>query len=113
MTQNLFILVTGDPERTAFDPNLLGEGVKIEQGRDILNQIFNLFARYVLKVHSDEFIRNCLRYTLGRSFLDVIGPGDIVYIVSINKNSNDMWDQDLRMQELGAQAILLAVKRRN
>jgi hypothetical protein len=56
-------------------------------------------------VHSDEFIRKCLRYAPGRSYLVIIGPGDIAYIVSIIKNSNDMWDQDLRMQELGAQAI--------
>jgi hypothetical protein len=54
MTSNLFFLVTGDPWRTAFDPDLLGEGVKIERGSNILNQIFNLFAKYVRNVHSDE-----------------------------------------------------------
>ncbi len=75
--------------------------MKIEQGSNILNQIFNLIARYVRKVHSDEHIR----YSAGRSYLDVIEPDDIAYIVSIIKNSKDMWDQDLRMQELGAQAI--------
>jgi hypothetical protein len=41
----------------------------------------------------------------GRIFLDVIGSSDIVYIVSIIKNSKDMWDQDIRMQELGAKAM--------
>ncbi len=56
-------------------------------------------------MHSDEFILKCLRYTPGRSYPDVIGPGDIAYIVSIIKNSKDMWDHDLRMQELRAQAI--------
>jgi hypothetical protein len=88
-----------------FDLDLPVEGVKIEQGSNILNQIFNLFTRYVQKVHSDEFICKCLRYTPGRSYLDVIRPGDIAYIVSIIKNSKDMWDQDLRMQDLGAQDI--------
>ncbi len=39
------------------DPDLLGEMVKIEQGSYLLNQIFNLIARYVWKVHSDEHIR--------------------------------------------------------
>jgi hypothetical protein len=62
-------------------------------------------------VHSDEFIRKCLHYAPERSYLDVIGPGDIAYIVSIIKNSNDIWDQDLRMQELGAQAISSQEKR--
>ncbi len=79
--------------------------MKIERGSNLLNQIFNLFARYVQKVHSDEHIHKCLRYSAGRSFLDVIGPVDIAYIVLIIKNSKDMWDQDLRMQELGAEAM--------
>ncbi len=79
--------------------------MKIEQGSGLLNQIFNLIARHVRKIHSDEHIRKCLHYSTGRSFLDVIGPGDIAYIISIIKNSKDMWDQDLRMQELGAEAM--------
>jgi hypothetical protein len=88
-----------------FDPDLLGEMVKIEQGSNLLNQIFNLIARYVWKVHSGEHIRKCLRFSAGRRFLDVIGPGDIAYIVLIIKNSKDIWDQDLQMQEMGAQAM--------
>jgi hypothetical protein len=71
--------------------------VKIELGSVILNQIFDLFAQYVWKVHSDEFICKCLCYTPGRSYLDIIGPGDIFYILSIIKNSKDMLDQDIRM----------------
>jgi hypothetical protein len=79
MTYNLFFLLTGDPGtgRETFDPDLLGEMVKIEQGSNLLNQIFNLIARYVQKVHSDEHIRKSLRYSAGRSFLDIIGPHDI------------------------------------
>jgi hypothetical protein len=63
---------------------LLGEMVKIERGSNLLDQIFNLIARYVWKVHSDDHIHKVLmRYNAGRSFLDIIGPNDIVYIVSI------------------------------
>jgi hypothetical protein len=99
------------------NPDLLGEGVKIVRGYVILNQIFNLLAQYLRKVHSGEFIRKCLCYAPWRSYLDIIGPNDIVYNVSIIKNSKDMcivfliknskdmWDQDIRMQELGTQAI--------
>jgi hypothetical protein len=78
-----------------FDPDLLGEMVKIEQGSNLLHQIFNLIARYVRKVHSDEHIHKVIRYSTGRSFLDIIGPSDIAYIVSIIKNSKGMWDQDI------------------
>jgi hypothetical protein len=88
-----------------FDPDLLGKMVKIEQVSNLLNQIFTLIARYVWKVHSDEHIHKCLRYSAGRSFLDVIGPGDIAFIVLIIKNSKVMWDQDLQIGELWAQAM--------
>jgi hypothetical protein len=40
-----------------------------------------------------------------RKFLDVIGPSDRAYIVSKIKNSKDMSDQDIQMQELGAEAM--------
>ncbi len=79
--------------------------MKIERGSDLLNQIFNLIARYVRKVHSDEHIRKVICYSAGRSFLNIIGPSDIPYIVSIIKNSKGMWDQDIRVQELGAEAM--------
>jgi hypothetical protein len=85
----------GNPGRETFDPDLLEEKVKIEQGSNLLDQIFNLIARYVRKVHSDEHICKVIRYSAWRSFLDIIGPSDIVYVVSIFKNSKGMWDQDI------------------
>ncbi len=45
-----------------------------------------------------------MHYNAGRSFLDIIGPSDIGYILSIIKNSKGMWDQDIQMQELGKEA---------
>jgi hypothetical protein len=105
MTNNLFFQLTGDPGRETLDPDLLGEMVKIEQGNNLLNRIFNLIARYVWKVHSDEHIRKVLiGYNSVRSFLDIIGPSDIAYIISIIKNNKGMWDQDIQMQELGEEA---------
>ncbi len=108
MTYNLFFLLTGDPSnpgREMLDPDLLGEMVKIKQDSNLLNQIFNLITRYVQKVHSDEHIRQVIHYSAGRGFLDLIGPSDIAYIVSIIKSSRGMWDQDIQVQELGAEAM--------
>ncbi len=85
MMYNLFFLLTGDPGREMLHPDLLGGMVKIEQGSNLLNQIFNLIARYVRKVHSDEHIHNVICYNAGRSFPDIIGPSDIAYIVSISR----------------------------
>ncbi len=97
MTYKLFFLLTGDPRREMLDPDLLGKMVKIKQGSDLLDQIFNLITRYVRKVHSDEHIDKVIHYNAGRSFLNIIGPSDIAYIVSIIKNSKSMWDRDIRM----------------
>jgi hypothetical protein len=105
MRCNLFILLTGDLGRETLDTDLLGEMVNIEQESNLLNQIFNLVARYVQRVHSDERICKVLmHYNTGRSFLDIIGPNDIAYVVSIIKNSRGMWEQDIQMQELGEEA---------
>ena len=41
----------------------------------------------------------------GTSFIDIIGPNDITYVIAIFKNSKDMWDQDIRMRELGQAAM--------
>jgi hypothetical protein len=105
MAYNLYLLLTGDPGGEMLDPDLLGEMLKNEQGSDLLNQLFNLIARYVWKVHSDEHIHKVIRYSPGRSFLDIIGPSDIAYIVSIIKNSKGMWDQEIQVQELGAEGM--------
>jgi hypothetical protein len=106
MTYNLFFFIlTGDPGRETLDPDLLAEMVKIEQGSNLLNQIFNSIARYVRNVHADEHIRRAIRYSAERSFLDVIGPSDIAYIVSMIKNSKGMWDQDIRVLELGTEGM--------
>jgi hypothetical protein len=102
--QKIFLL-TGDPGRAMLYPDLLGEMVKIEQGSNLLNQIFNLIARYVQKVHVDEHIHRAIHYFAGRSFLDVIGQSNIAYIISMIKNSKSMWDQDIQVQELGAEGI--------
>ncbi len=103
--KNLFFLLTGDPGRETLDPDLLGEMVKTEWGSNLLDQIFNLIARYLRKVHSDEHIRKVLmHYNAGRSFLDIIGPSDTAYIVSIFMNSNGMWNQDIWMWEFGEEA---------
>ncbi len=90
MRYNLFFLLKGDPRRETLHPDLLGKMVKIERGSNLLDQIFNLIARYVRKVHSDEHICKVIRYNAGRSFLDIIGPSDIAYNVSIIKNSKGM-----------------------
>jgi hypothetical protein len=34
--------------------------------------------------------------------MDIIGPNDLAYVIALFKNSKEMWDQDIKMQEFGA-----------
>ncbi len=54
--------------------------------------LFDFFARYVRKV-PDEFICKTLKLGKGTSFIDVIGPNNIAYVIAVFKISQEMWDQ--------------------
>jgi hypothetical protein len=38
----------------------------------------------------------------GISYLDVIMPGDIAYVIALMKNTRELWDQDLSRSAAGA-----------
>ena len=100
-----FIVKTGNPNRKNINPDKLGMlDITGAEEADI-DGLFDFFARYVRKVHSDEFIRKNLKLFKGTSFIDVIGPNDIAYVIAVFKNSQKMWDQDIRMPESGKDAM--------
>jgi hypothetical protein len=43
-----------------------------------------------------------LRNNEGLSFIDIISPSDLAFVISVIKNGWDVWDQKIRMKELGA-----------
>ena len=82
-----------DPDNLATAPDLEDDG------------LYDFFARYVRRVHSDDFIRKALLKTPKTSFVDIIGPSDIAYVISIIKNSGDVWSQDVKMVEMGVRVM--------
>jgi hypothetical protein len=60
------------------------------------------FARYVRKAHSNSAIGSELRNNEGLLFVDIISLSDITFVISVIKNGKDVWDQKIRMKELGA-----------
>ncbi len=38
----------------------------------------------------------------GLSFVDRITPNDIAFVISVIKNGRNMWDQNIKMKQLGA-----------
>jgi hypothetical protein len=47
-------------------------------------------------------IKSELRNNKGLLFIDIISLSDIAFVISVIKNGWDVWDQKIRMKELGA-----------
>jgi len=74
-----FIVKRGNPNRENINPDELGTLDITGADEADNNSLFDFFARYVQKVHSDDFIRKTLKLGKGTSFIDIIGPNDIAY----------------------------------
>ena len=81
-----------DPNKGNIDPDTLikGLGAFYKPGKS-LTTVFEFFARYVRKLHSDRYIKKNLKDNPGINFLDMIGPSDVVYIICLLKNSMHVW----------------------
>ncbi len=55
-------------------------------------------------MNSDTLITKKLHCMTGCSFLDLIRPGDIAYVIPLVKNGRHVWDQTVWMKALGAAA---------
>ncbi len=98
---NLMMFVcSGDKNTDSLVPDNLATAPDLED-----NGLYNFFGRYVQWVHSDDFIRKSLMRLPQTNFVDIIGPSDIAYVISIIKNSGEVWDQDVKMKEKGAKAM--------
>ncbi len=64
--------------------------------------MYEFFARYVRKVYSDSDIKTDLKNNESLSFIDKITPSDIVFVICVLKNGCKVWDQNIKMMQLGA-----------
>ena len=90
-----FILLD-DPNRATLDPDKLAKGVipfirEHRHSRTACRPLYDFFVRYVRKLHSDQYLKTTLKNNPGKSFLDVIGPSDVAYVIALLKNSAEVW----------------------
>ncbi len=64
--------------------------------------MYKFFARYVRKVYSDSDIKTDLKNNEGFLFVDKITPSDIEFVISVLKIGHNVWDQNIKMKQLGA-----------
>ena len=81
------------------------DGVKTIIKEDNTPDLFDFLGRYVRKTHTDDLILKKLRASPGISYLDVIRPSDIAYVIALMKNAREIWDQDLRLSA-GGEAVM-------
>ncbi len=68
--------------------------------------MYDFLGRYICKIYTDDLIVRLLKRSVGDSYLDIIGPGDIVDVIALVKNGKEVWDQDLRYSAVGAAAMV-------
>jgi hypothetical protein len=90
-----FVSTIGDNNRGSVDPDMLKEGMKNYMNSMARVYLYVFIARYVRKVHPDSIIMQDLSENVGVSFIDMITPSDIAYVICFVKNGKDMWDQKI------------------
>ncbi len=93
---------TDDKNRDNIDPDKLKNEITNYPSPEDKEILYMFFARYVQTAHSDGVIKSELRNNEGLLFIDIISPSDIVFVISVIQNGWDVWDQKIRMKELGA-----------
>ncbi len=99
-----FISIIGDDNRGSVDPDMLKEGMKNYMNSIARVYLYEFIARYVRKFHPDSLITRDLSENVGVSFINMITPSDIAYVICLKKNGKDMWDQEIRLMESGDDA---------
>jgi hypothetical protein len=61
--------------------------------------LYGFIAQYVRKVCPDSLITKKLRAMPGYTFLDLIRPSNVAYVISLLKNGRGMWDMEIEMRE--------------
>jgi hypothetical protein len=93
---------TDESNRDHIDPEKLKNGITDYPFPEDKEILYMFFTRYVQKVHSDGAIKSEVRNNEGLSFIDIISPSNIAFVISVIKNGQEVWDQKIRMKELGA-----------
>ncbi len=94
--------MTEDNNRVKIDLDKLRNGLDHYTSSSNKAELYKFLARYVRKVYPDTDIKNDLKNNEGFLFIDRMIPSDIALVISILKNGCDVWDQTIKMKQLGA-----------
>ena len=69
----------------------LRQGIINYDKNGTMDALMEFLVRYVRHVHSDSYYKNMLMENPGATFLDIITPSDVAYVVALMENSREMW----------------------
>ena len=78
----------------AINPDELSNRVMHWHKNKKMDNLMNFLARYVRSVHADCYFRKVLLNHPGGTYLDVITPSDIAYVISVIKKSAHLARRD-------------------
>ena len=99
----MFLYKTDDKDRRSVNPDKLRHGVQEFETDNEKEILYMFLAKYVRKTHADSEIKRELKNNEGMSFLDLITPSDIAFVICVVKNARHVWDQTIRKIGLGEQ----------
>jgi len=77
----------------------LQEGIDGFLEENSFDEIFEFVAIYVRRMYSDAHLRKNMKKFVNKTFLEMITPSDIAYVLSLIKNSQEVWEQNKRCVE--------------
>jgi hypothetical protein len=84
-----------DKDRKNVNPDKLKNGLRDFGGEQEKEWLYMFLAKYVRKTLSDSEIKRQLKSNKGMSFVDLITPSDIAFVISVIKNARHVWDQTI------------------
>jgi hypothetical protein len=81
------------------DPDKFQTGIQRFVDENTFDELFQFIALYLRRLYSNAHLQRSMKRFVNRSFLEMITPSDITYVLAFIKNSQGVWDQDLREVE--------------
>ncbi len=95
------VFSSDDENKEKVDPDKLRNGLDNYISSSDKAIVYKFFVRHARKVYSDSDIKTDLKKNERLSIVDKITPSDIAFVICVIRNSCDMWDQNIKMKQLG------------
>ncbi len=91
------ILLKEHAEMFNIDPDKYQMGIQRFTEEETLDELFQFIALYIQRLYSDAHLQKNMERFVNKTFLEMITPSDIAYVLVLIKNSQGVWDRDMRV----------------